>query len=153
ALDQFATLPTPSLRREQITLQVALISPLIHVRGWAAPETKAAAERARVLIEQAEALGEQPEDPLLLFSALYGVWATNLLAFNGDALRNLAAHVVALAEKQGSAVPLMIGYRLMGMSLLHTGDIAEGRMHFDRAIAFYNPAAHRHLATRFGQDL
>jgi predicted ATPase len=47
----------------------------------------------------------------------------------------------------------MIGHRLVGMSLLHTGDIAEGRMHFNHAIAFYNPAAHRRLATRFGQDL
>jgi hypothetical protein len=34
---------------------VALITPLIHVRGYAAPETKAAIERARLLIEQAEA--------------------------------------------------------------------------------------------------
>ena len=34
-------------------LQVALITPLIHVKGYAAPETKAAAERARLLIEQA----------------------------------------------------------------------------------------------------
>jgi hypothetical protein len=78
---------------------------------------------------------------------------SNLLAFNGDVLRDLAAQVVALAEKQGSAVPLMIGQRLMGMSLLHTGEMAEGRMHFDRAIAFYDPGAHRRLATRFGQDL
>ena len=73
ALDQIAALPaTPALRREQIKLQVALITPLIHVKGYAAPETKAAAERARLLIEQAEALGEPPEDPLLLFSVLYG---------------------------------------------------------------------------------
>ena len=64
ALDQIATLPaTPALRREQIKLQVALITPLIHVKGHAAPETKAAAEQARLLIEQAEALGEPPEDP------------------------------------------------------------------------------------------
>ena len=41
----------------------------------------------------------------------------------------------------------------MGQSLLTTGDIAEGRMHFDSARAFYDPAAHRQLATRFGQDL
>ena len=41
ALDQIATLPaTPALRREQINLQVALITPLIHVKGYAAPETK-----------------------------------------------------------------------------------------------------------------
>jgi predicted ATPase len=48
ALAQIATLPgTPALRCEQIKLQVALITPLIHVKGYAASETKAAAERAR----------------------------------------------------------------------------------------------------------
>jgi predicted ATPase len=59
ALAQIATLPaTSGLRREQIKLQVALITPLIHVKGYAAQETKAAVERARLLIEQAEALGD-----------------------------------------------------------------------------------------------
>ena len=101
ALDQIATLPaTPALRREQIKIQVALITPLIHVKGYAAPETKAAAERARLLIEQAEALGEPPEDPLLLFSVLYGFWVANYVAFNGDVMRQLAAQFLALAEKQ-----------------------------------------------------
>ena len=153
ALDQIATLPaTPALRREQIKLQVALITPLIHVKGYAAPETKAAVERARLLIEQAEALGEPPEDPLLLFSVLYGFWVANYVAFNGDVMRELAAQFLALAEKQGATVPLMIGHRLMGTSLLFTGDIAEGRAHFDQAIALYDPAEHRPLATRFGQD-
>ena len=42
-------------------------------------------EQARLLIEQAEALGEPPEDPLLLFSVLYGFWVANFVAFNGDA--------------------------------------------------------------------
>ena len=66
AIDQIAAVPsTPALRREQIKLQVALITPLLHVKGFAAPETKAAAERARLLIEQAEAIGEFLEDPLL----------------------------------------------------------------------------------------
>ena len=120
---------TPALRREQIKLQVALINPLMHVKGYAAPETKAATEQARLLIEQAEALGEPPEDPLLLFSVLYGFWVANFVAFNGDVVRELAAQFLALAEKQGATVPLMIGHRLMGMSLLFTGDIAEGRAH------------------------
>ena len=29
----------------------------------------------------------------------------------------------------------------------------EGRVHFDRALALYDPAEHRSLATRFGQDV
>jgi hypothetical protein len=37
--------------------------------------------------------------------------------FNGDVIRELAAQFLALAEKQGATVPLMIGHRLMGNSL------------------------------------
>jgi class 3 adenylate cyclase/predicted ATPase len=154
ALAQISALPaTPLLRREQIKFQAALITPLIHVKGYAAPETKAAAERARLLIEQAEALGEPPEDPLLLFSVLYGFWVASYIAFNGDVMRSLAAQFLELAEKQDATVPLMIGRRLMGNSLMLTGDIAEGRAHCDQAIVLYNPAEHRPLATQFGQDV
>src|SRR5262249_37599244 len=100
ALDQIATLtPTSTLRREEIKLQVALITPLLHVSGYAAPETRAAVERARLLIEQAEALGEPPEDPVLLFSVLYGFWVANLVAFNGDVMRELALQFLTLADK------------------------------------------------------
>jgi predicted ATPase len=127
ALDQIAAVPTtPALRREQIKLQAALITPLIHVKGFAAAETKAAAERARLLIEQAEALGEPAEDPLLLFSVLYGFWTSNFVAFNGDIACDLAAQFLALAEKQRATPLLMVGHRLMGMSLAFCGDIAEG---------------------------
>jgi class 3 adenylate cyclase/predicted ATPase len=153
ALDQIAALPgTPALRREQINLQVALVTPLLHVKGYAAPETKTAAERARLLIEQSEALGEPPEDPLLLFSALYGFWLANYVAFDGDVVRDLAAEFLRLAEKQGTTVPLMIGQRAMGLSLLYAGDIARGKAHLDRAIALYDAAEHRPLATRFAVD-
>ena len=148
ALDQLATLAaTPTLRREQIKLQVALITPLLHVQGYAAPEPKAAAERARLLIEQAEALGEPIEDPLLLFSVLWGLFIANFNAFNGDVMRKLAPQFLALAERQG-----MIGDRMMGISLAATRDVVEGRAHFDRAITLYEPDAHRPLATRFSID-
>jgi predicted ATPase len=143
---------TPALRREQIRLQVALITPLIHVKGYAAPETKAAAERAHVLIEQAEGFEEPPEDPLLLFSVLYALWVESFVAFNGNAVRELAEQFRALAEKQGTTAPLLTAHRVMGISLLHTGDIAESRKHFDRATALYDPAEHRPLATRFSID-
>ena len=154
ALDQIATLPgTPAMRGEQIKLQVALVNALMHVKGYAAPEPKAAVEQARQFIERAEALGEPSEDPLLLFSVLYGAWAASYVAFNGDETRELASQFVGLAEKQGQIVPLMIGQRLMGTSLMLTGDIAKGRVHFNQAFALYDPAEHRPLATRFGQDV
>jgi predicted ATPase len=154
ALDQISTLPaTPALRREQIKLQVALITPLIHVKGYAAPETMAATEQAHLLIEKAEALGEALEDPLSKFSVLYSFCIANLVAFDGDSLRRLAADFLASAQKQGSTVPIMMGHRLMGASLLCTGEMREGRTHLNRALALYDPVVHRPLAMRFGQDI
>jgi len=153
ALGQIATLPsTPALRREQIKLQAALIYPLQHVKGQAAPQTKAAAERARLLIEQAEALGEPPEDPLLLLSALDALFQTELVAFDGDVVREDAAQLLALAEKQGGKVPLLRGHQAMASALVLTGNFAEGRVHLDQALALYDPVEHRPLATRFLQD-
>ena len=153
ALDQIAILPAVlALRREQIRLQVALIHPLVHVKGYAAPETKAALERARLLIEEAEALGEPPEDPMLLFEVLYGFGVASYTAFNADINRDLAVRFLTLAEKQGAIVPLMIGHRLMGGYLTETGNFAQGRAHYDRAIALYDPAQHRQLSMRFGAD-
>jgi tetratricopeptide (TPR) repeat protein len=154
ALDLIATLPaTPALRREQIKVQVALANALMHTKGFSAQETKAALDTAHSLIERAEALGEPAEDPHLLFSVLYGFWVANQAAFNGEVLRELAAQFLTLAEKQGTAIPLMIGHRLMGTSLLLTGEIATSREHLDCAIALYDPLEHRRLATRFGMDL
>jgi class 3 adenylate cyclase/predicted ATPase len=154
ALDQIAAISvTPALRRDQIKLQVGLASALMPTKGHAALETKAAFDRALALIQQTEALGEPPEDPLLLFSVLYGLWAGNYAAFNGDAVRELAAQFLALAEKQGETVPLMVGHRIMGVSLAFTGDFAQARTHLDCAIRLYEPAKHRALATRFGQEI
>ena len=154
ALAQIASLPaTTALRREQIKLQIALMNPLMHVKGFGAPETKAAAEQARALIEQAEALGEPPEDRLLLFSVLYSFWVANCVVFNGDAMRELAAQFLTLAEKQRAIAPLMIGHRLMGVSMMFTGNSAQARAHYDQAHALYDRSEHRPLATRFGADI
>ena len=153
ALGQIATLPaTPATRREEIKNQVALINALYHIKGGAAPETKAATERARLLIEQTEALGEPLEDPLLLFTVLYSFVTASYFAFNGDLMRELATQFLMHAEKQSAKFPLVMGYRLAGIALLCTGDIAQGRAYSERALALYDAPKHRPLAARFGQD-
>jgi predicted ATPase len=153
ALDQMARLPgTLMLRRQQIELQIALFNTLFQVKGFAAPETKSAVQRAHLFIEQAEALGEPPEDPLPVFSVLFGFWNISQVAFNGDDMRKLAAQFFALAERQGSTVPLMVGNRIMGITKVLTGDFAGTLAHFDQSLVLYHPAEHRPLAARFGHD-
>jgi predicted ATPase len=153
AVDQIAALrATPALRRQQINYQVAQIIPLVHVKGYSSPEAKTAIERARLLIEQTDALGEPPEDSLLLFRVLHGVWLANVAAFNGGVVRELAAQFLALAGKQSTTVPTMIGHRIMGTSLMFTGDLLQGRAYLDQAIALYDPAEHSRLTMGFGID-
>jgi predicted ATPase len=150
ALDQIASLQsTSALRAKQIELQVALINPLMHVKGYGAPETKAAVQRAHLLIEEATSRGEPPDDPQLLFSVLHGFAMVNLVTFNGNALRELAEQFLVFAKAQSSTVPLMVGHRIMGHSRLFTGDVAESRLHYDRSIALCD-GANLPLMTGFG---
>jgi hypothetical protein len=76
-----------------------------------------------------------PEDPLLLFSVLYGFFVANVMAFNDDVPRDIAAHTLELTEKQSASFPRVVGHNNLGGSLIHTGDIAEAKIHFDQAIA------------------
>ena len=75
----------PALPSKHAGLALHLIGPL------QSNKTKEAVERARRLIEQAEALGEPPDDPSLMLSALFGQWIVNFINFNGDVARGLAA--------------------------------------------------------------
>jgi class 3 adenylate cyclase/predicted ATPase len=153
-LDHIATLPgTTGLRTQQIKLQVGLANALYHTKGYAAAETKTAFDLARVMIEQAERLGEHIEDPLLLYSVLYGFFIAKFINFDGDAACALARQFLALAEQQKATAAIMIGHRLLGNTLLCTGDAAEALSHLDRALSLYDPAVHRPLAMRFGHDV
>jgi tetratricopeptide (TPR) repeat protein len=152
ALTQISDLSaTPALRRQQIRFQIALVYALMNTKGYAASETTAALEQARLLIDRAEAFGEPSDNPLLLFRLFEGFWLASYVAFNGDAMRDRAGEFLTLAEKQGAIVPLLMGHRLMGVSLMWTGDIAEGRTHFDQAIALCDHVD-RPLATGIAKD-
>ena len=98
-LDQIAALPaTPPLRQRQIKLQIGLANSIYHTKGFAAAETKAAFDQARAMIQQAEALGEHVEDPLLLYSVLYGFFIAKFIPFDGDAACALASQFLELAR-------------------------------------------------------
>jgi class 3 adenylate cyclase/tetratricopeptide (TPR) repeat protein len=154
ALGLFDALPgTPDLRRLQIRAQVDLSNALIHTKGHANPQTQAAFERARSLMEQAQALGEPPEDSLVLYSILYGSWVAHRMKFQADVVLPLAHRFQELAAADRATVPVMIGHMIAGISLVLAGKLAEGRAELDRAIALYDPAEHRSLATRFGHDV
>jgi class 3 adenylate cyclase/predicted ATPase len=153
ALAQIPALPgTPALRREEIKLQVAVLYPLQHVKGQGAPALKEAAERAILLIEQAQALGEAPEDPLLLFLALSTLTGIYLTAFDGPRACEGASRLLALAEKQKDMLPVVFAHCRLGVALVEMGDFAQGLVHL-RAIALYDPLEDRQMARLRSQDI
>jgi class 3 adenylate cyclase/predicted ATPase len=141
ALAHLASLPaTPALRHEQIKLQVALLAPLIHVKGYAAAETKAAADQARLLIEQAEALGEPPDDSHLLFSVLYGFWVANyvwVLGYPEAALRD-TDDALSAAREIGQAATLMYALAHAPIPNLLCGNYAAAKADADELVALAN---------------
>ena len=115
---------TPSLRREADQASGRAYNPA-HPRQRVCCAGNQSGRRTRASADRTSRSARRaPEDPLLLFSVLYGFWVASYVAFDGDVMRELAAHFLALAEKQGATVPLMVGHRLVGISLFCTGDIA-----------------------------
>ncbi|MET4804170.1 adenylate/guanylate cyclase domain-containing protein [Bradyrhizobium sp. LB11.1] len=154
ALNLIAALPeTAVLRRERITLQIELANALIHTKGHAAPETRAVFAQARALVQQAESLGEETDDPLVLFAVLYGFWVASRMSFQAEVTRELAAQFQTLAEQRKAETPLVLGHLLMGISLVLAGDFTSGFVELDRVEVLYDRARHRSLATRFGHDI
>ena len=145
-----ATLPaTPALRRQQIKLQVALITPVIHIKGYSAPETKAAAEQARRLDRRGRSAWRGSGRPFAdVFSSLWPL-GDKPCGLQWRCYAGACHAVVTLAEKQGTTAARLVAHRSMGISLVYTGEFVEARKHLERTIALYDPAEHRPLATRF----
>jgi predicted ATPase len=107
-------------------------------------------ERARLLVEQAETLGEPAEDPLLLPRVLIGFWVASVVAFDGDVLHEISTQFQTLAKQRKDSDLLMMAHNLMGRTKLCTGNVVEARAHYDQAMQLYKDHnEHRYPSTRF----
>ena len=123
----------------------------MHTKGYATPDTKAAVERALLLIEKPKRWENLPTIRCCCFRCFTVFWVANYVAIQWRRAAGACGAVPGTSrEATGTPAPLMIGHRLMGISLLQTGDIVEGAEALRQAIALYDPAEHRPLATRFG---
>ena len=153
ALDQIAALPaTPALRREADQASGRAHNPTHPYQRICGAGNQGGCGAGTNADRAGGSVGEPPEDPLLLFSVLYGFWVANYMAFNGDVLRDLAAQFLALAEKQGATVPLMIGHRVMGYVFAVYGRNRGRPGALRSSDCALRSCQHRPLATRFGQD-
>ena len=93
------------------------------------------ADRARLLIEQRKRSENLQRTRYCCSRLLYGFWVANYVAFNGEAIREVSQDVLGTCGDARATIPLMIGHRLLGTSLLHSGELSQARTHFDQALA------------------
>jgi predicted ATPase/class 3 adenylate cyclase len=145
-LELLAMLPeSPERLQSELAFQTNLGRAWMATKGYAAPETRAAYERARDLCSRA---GESPQlVPILMGLAIYF-----MVRAEYRATCDIAEQTLKIAETlndSGSAMEAHIRY---GYALFYMGEFEHARDHLEQAIKLYDPSSHRSHAWVFGQE-
>jgi predicted ATPase len=145
-LELLTTLPdTPERARQELPLQIALGSPLMATKGYAAPEVRKTYARARELCQQ---VGETPQ----LFPILWGLWEFYVVGAEYKMGHELAEQCLTLAQSGQDPVLLVEAYYTLGATLFQLGEFATARGHFEEMIALYDPQQHSSYVSLYVQD-
>src|SRR5271166_6392835 len=126
-------------------LHIAYGNAAIAARGYGAPETMEAFTKARE-----SASGD--EDAPGRLAADYGLFAGSYV--RGD-LPSMRAHASAFlndVETSPDSPEAGVAHRAAGCACWFAGEYREGRDHFERALALFQPGRDDDLAFRFGHD-
>jgi class 3 adenylate cyclase/predicted ATPase len=143
-LDQLALLPDGSGRRQQeLEFWSALAAVLSAVKGFAAPETGEAYDRAGGLWEGMGSPSEFLQIPS--GQSRYHLNRGEL----GRALR-IAGDVLRLSNQRNDSAGLVLGHHMSGALLMLTGRFASSRPHLEEALALYDPTSSLSFVHQFG---
>ena len=146
ALAHFSALPgTSALRRQQVTLQVALANVQMHTKGYGAPETKASFEQARELAATIEDAAER--NPVY-----YGLWVGSYIRGELTPMRESATAFLSGVAGRQELPEDVSALRAFGLTCWFGGDFAEAKQHLERAVELSSGDRDRGLALRFGQE-
>jgi adenylate cyclase len=103
---------------------------LTATRGFAAPN-------ALPCYERAESLCDSLNRPLVLFSALRGLWRYSLQTANLSATMQIAKRVYSLAQDQNDSALMMGAYRAFACTLYFSGDFETARQYAMRGVQIW----------------
>jgi len=103
---------------------------LTTTRGFAAPEALACYERA-------ESLCVLLKQPLVLFSALRGLWRYSLVTNKLSATMEIAKRVYSLAQDQNDSALMIGAYRALAVTLFYLGDFESAQQYAIRGIQIW----------------
>jgi TOMM system kinase/cyclase fusion protein len=119
---------TPERIYQELTLQLALGTPLTATRGYGAPEVERTYLRAHELCQQ---IGETPQ----LIPALLGLWRFYISRRAFGTARALGEQCLALAERVPDAAPRVRAHTTLGITLFYRGEFALARAHLGQGNA------------------
>ncbi len=134
---------SPERDQTEIELLTALGPVMSATGGWGAAEVGRLYERARDLCGRA---GDAPQ----LFTALWGLWFYDISSGQFQTALKLGEQLMSLAERQPDPGLLMQAHHMLGPTLLTVGALPSARLHFEAAIALYDPEKHRSHASLYG---
>ncbi len=141
-----ATLPENDERhRLELGLRVHLGMSLAATRGFAAAEVESTNQRAR---ELCRLIGDTDE----LFWVLRGLCALYIVRGDARSSRELAAHLVRLAEETCQPAFLVEGYLMQGYVLSYAGELDTGRSALTKVLDVYRSCDGARLAFPTPQD-
>ena len=148
-LELLQTLPaTPERLQQELSLQVALSTPLTLTKGYAAPELRTLYTRAEALCRQ---IGETPQ----LFPVLLGLWRFYVVRAEYGTARDLGGQLLRLGESTGDQAFLLGAHNALGVTHFYMGELEAAQAHMEQALAHYDPQQHHPLHSqmfRAGQD-
>ncbi len=136
-----------TLERDELELQLqqSLASAFIAAKGFGAEETILAFDRALQLCDR---LKGSPQ----IFAVLNGMAGVHLMRGEFEGSRAAAEDLLARARRSGDTTALLMGHRVLGMSLFMIGDLVAAQRELTEAIALYDPPRHAPLALIFSHD-
>jgi class 3 adenylate cyclase/predicted ATPase len=139
-----AATPVTVSAGQRLKLQTSYGQAMMHAHGHGAPETTAAFARAAELAARAENAAEH-------FSARYGLWTSSYV--RGERTTpEVAMAFLRDAERVPNSPEVLVGHRIVGISLRSEGDYIGAREHLEQALSSYDIELHSPLAFRYGVD-
>jgi class 3 adenylate cyclase len=129
-----ANLPEGVTRiQHELDLQITLGKAMIATKGYGAPETGEAFDRARSLCEQLDS-------PPQLVTVLHGQWVRVLLAGDLALARSRAEELLKLGMERNDPVWTVMGCRICGVTCCWIGEFIAAHDYLERGLLLYDPA-------------
>ncbi|MEM7343525.1 MAG: adenylate/guanylate cyclase domain-containing protein [Chloroflexota bacterium] len=132
-IELLESLPSsPEVLMQQLKFQIILGTPLLMVKGYAAPDVEKAYARAWQLCQQ---LGEVPQ----LASALFGLWVFYLVSGNNTLAAEVGQQFVTTAQHSKDLWLLLEANEIQGVNAYYMGELAEAHLFLEQGVELYHP--------------